>query len=148
MFPSLAPVPTHEEFFEECRRAFAFLAEHGFHEVPPPTHRQGKRLLFWYRAGARSITISGEGWGQFAQCHLEHGSGVRAAPSSYIPAELRSKPRKRRKKGPGDGQLAEIRRASELVKNFCAEFLAGDLERFFRLAGPLPAYLLAPEQRH
>jgi hypothetical protein len=141
-----APVPTHAQFVEECRRAFAFLAAHDFREVFPPRHRQGNRFLVWFRAAERSITISGEGWGQFAECHLEHDSGVRTAPIYLVPVELRAKPRKRRKNEPGIGQLAEIRRQAETVQTHCGDFVEGDLERFFRIAKPLPSYLLPPEQ--
>jgi hypothetical protein len=141
-----APAPTHEQFVEVCRRAFAFLADHGFREVVPPRHRQGNRFLVWFRARERSVTISGEGWGQFAECHLEHDSGVRTAPIYLVPVEHRATPHKRRKNEPGIGQLAEIRREAERVQAHCRDFVEGDLERFFRIAKPLPSYMLPPEQ--
>ena len=136
----LPPIPTQQEFAFACREAFAFLGAYGFEEVPPPRHRGTNPFLVWFRAGERSVVVSGEGHGLFARIHLEHDSGVRAAEIDLVAVENRPA-RSRRGRGTAAGQLEEIARAAERVRRFATDFLAGDLARFHRLATPLPSYL-------
>lgn len=136
----LPPIPTQQEFAAGCRAAFAFLGEHGFAEVPPPRHRRSNPFQVWFRAGERSVVVSGEGHGLFARIHLEHDSGVRAPEIDLV--SIGDRPaRNRRGRGTAAGQLAEIARAAERVRRFAVDFLEGDLERFHRLAKPLPSSL-------
>ena len=133
---SSIPTPTLEEFLNEGRRALAFLKDFGFEEIPAPGHRALDPFQLWFCAGDRFVIVSGESYGASASIHLEHRSGVRTSEISLVPRESRPPQRRAR-----TGQLRQIDEAAQRLRAFSEDFLAGRLDRFLRVAKPLPPYL-------
>jgi hypothetical protein len=137
--------PSLDQFMDACRESLAYLDQYGFEERPIPYHRAGNRFQLWYCAGDRLVIVFGEGYGTTACIQLEHSSGVQLSEIYLVPAAKRPPPyriRKARRKDPS--QLDQIRKAAERLHTFGEDFLRGDLERFLRLAKPLPSYLREP----
>ena len=136
--------PTHQEFLETTREAFAFLQRFGFTEGPPPAHRASNSFQVWFRTGERSVVVRGEGYGTSASVTLEHDEGIELASIYLVPPEHRPQPWRKRKRTAGPGQLEQLRTQAERLEKHGADFLAGDLTRFRALAKPLPSYLRSP----
>ena len=137
--------PSLVQFMDTCHASLAFLGQYGFEECPIAQHRARNPFQLWFCAGDRLIIVEGEGWGTSASIHLEHRSGVRLSEIYMVPeAERpgRKMPKKRRKKQPT--QLEQVRDAAERVHLFAQDFLQDDLDRFFKLAAPLPTWLQEP----
>ena len=136
--------PTHQEFLETTREAFAFLQRFGFVEGPPPAHRAGDRFQVWFRAGERSVVVRGGGYGTSARIALEHDDGIELDPFYLVPPEHHAAVVRKPKRRAQPGQLEQLRTEAELLEKHGADFLAGELTRFRALATPLPPYLGSP----
>ena len=129
--------PTEAEFKQAAREAFRFLLPFGFVEVPPPSHRSGNPFELWFRAGDRSVVITGEGYGTAAAVTLDCDD-LELAEIYLVPKEQRPAPW--RKGAREVGQLEQLRAAAGRLEQHGADFLGGDLKRFRALAKPLPPY--------
>jgi len=132
------PTPTLEEFLNEGRRALAFLKDFGFEEIPAPVHRASNPFQLWFCAVDRFVVVSGESYGTSASIHLEHRSGVRTSEIELVPPESRPRQSKR---GVRTSQLQQIDEAAQRLRTFSEDFLEGRIDRFLRVAKPLPPYL-------
>lgn len=130
--------PTLSDFLETCREALAYLKDFGFSEVSPPPHRYANPYAIWFKADDRFVIVAGEGWGEFASITLEHSKGLELPEIYLVPKDKRPKPGKNRKDAPA--QLQQVRDAAKRLCEYGADFLRGDLERFFEYAKPLPPY--------
>jgi len=126
--------PSRSEFLAEVRQAFGYLADFGFLETGAQ-RPSSDPFEIRYSAPGRSITIRGSGWGAAVDVTLETDSGRWGYAHVLAPIAAR-----RNSKHSGS-QFDEVRRAAASLREHAADFLAGQTERFERLAGPIPPYL-------
>jgi len=134
---SSAPAPPSlEDFKNTCRDAFSFVTVHGFHEVTP--QRTASPFQVWFCRSEEFIILHGEGWGDTASAFIEHLSGVELAIIYLVPPKARPRKWNRGKRAPS--QLEQIRQQASWLQSHGEDLLHGDLDRFFRLAKPLPPW--------
>jgi len=130
--------PALSDFLKASREALGYLKDFGFIEVSPPANRYQNPYEIWFKADDRFVVVAGEGWGDFGSIRLEHSKGVELQEIYLVPEEKR--PGSLSKKRNAPGQLDQIRNAAERLRQHGGDFLEGNLERFFKLAKPLPPY--------
>ena len=124
MDPS-APIPTLDEFLACCQAECEFLVtEFGFERLPSP--REYNDFSVRFRKGVLGVDIYGENWGKTASCDL-----VRGEDSLYLGLLIPAVPGARRKrKGDGPGQLAQVHHIANLLRLHASDFLRGENARF------------------
>lgn len=83
--------PALEEFLSHCRESLKYLADFGFKETPPPSHRNDDPFQIWFKADNRNVIVVGEGWGTSASIYLEHDDGFELAEIYLVPQDKRLK---------------------------------------------------------
>ena len=135
MSPTDLP-PSLEAFKNTCRDAFSFVATHDFREVSPQRNQDAFQV--WFHRGDDFIIVQGEGYGTVASAHLEHVSGVELPIIHLVPPDARPAKWERGNRQPS--QLEQVCRQASWFESYGGDFLQGDLDRFFRLAKPLPPW--------
>jgi len=140
--------PTLEEFKQQARNVYGFLAiDYGFVEAQPP-FEYSNRFLVSFTNGLLYVFVEGEGWGKVASVTFEDLSlrraGIGSLLSWYEPLGERKKPRRSERQL---SQLEQMSRDAELLKKYGARLLEGDSDEFVRLWSVLkhlrPPYLRA-----
>jgi hypothetical protein len=73
--------PSLTEFYECCRREFAFLAREGFAEVALPDVEKTSQFRVTFARNDIRIVITGEGYGTVASTTVYLSNGRRLAPA-------------------------------------------------------------------
>ena len=126
-------VPSRAEFLQSARAAFAFLRDYGFVEVAGPNHRQDP-FQVWFQADTRSVVLRGEGYGSTASVTLETSDGREAALVYFVPQSQRQDGKRI------NGQLEYVHFLAAQVGAHAADFLAGRMETFDRIAKEQPQW--------
>jgi len=120
-------IPSLEEFLACCDVECEFLVrEYGFERLAEP--REFNEFSVRFRKGDLEVHVYGENWGEAASCDLVKG-GEELFLGLLVPAAERQTP-KRRRRGPGPGQLAQIRVIATRLKQHASDVLRGDFARF------------------
>jgi hypothetical protein len=120
-------IPSLGEFKDAILTHCGFLLrDFGFTALPDPLEHNEYSVRF--RKGKFGVDVYGEGYGTHVDCRLLHGSSEESVwIHRPVPARL---PRKRRTKGPGPTQLAQIERIAGALREHWTDFLEGDLTSF------------------